>query len=96
MKRENKHYSREFKIKAVELSLQRGELTSVAKELGLRSDALSKWKKEYRESKFDTNFIKPTSKEEEELIRLRKELHETKLERDILKKAVSIFSKSDR
>ena len=31
----------------------------------------------------------------EELLRLRKELEETKLERDILKKAVGIFSKRD-
>jgi transposase len=34
------------------------------------------------------------SADELELKRLRKELQETKLERDILKKAVSIFSKS--
>jgi hypothetical protein len=30
------------------------------------------------------------------LIKLRKELYDTQLERDILKKAVGIFSKSDR
>jgi transposase len=34
------------------------------------------------------------SADELELKRLRKELQETKLERDILKKAVSIFSES--
>ena len=32
----------------------------------------------------------------DELLRLRKELKDVWLERDILKKAVSIFSKSDR
>lgn len=36
------------------------------------------------------------SKEEMEIARLKKELYETKLERDILKKAVGIFSTSDR
>jgi len=36
------------------------------------------------------------SNEELELRALRKELREVSLERDILKKAVSIFSKSDR
>ena len=34
-------------------------------------------------------------RKEEEIIRLKKELYEPKLERDILKKAVDIFSKSD-
>ena len=34
--------------------------------------------------------------EEREIERLKKELKEAQLERDILKKAVSIFSKSDR
>ncbi|WP_461630803.1 hypothetical protein [Labilibaculum euxinus] len=35
------------------------------------------------------------SPEQREIAQLRAELKETKLERDILKKAVSIFSKSD-
>ena len=35
------------------------------------------------------------SETEQELARLKKELRETQMERDILKKAVSIFSKSD-
>ena len=33
--------------------------------------------------------------EQKEIAKLKKELREAKLERDILKKAVSIFSKSD-
>jgi transposase len=36
------------------------------------------------------------SVEEQELKVLKKELREVRLERDILKKAVSIFSKSDK
>lgn len=36
------------------------------------------------------------SQEELELRQLRKELREVQIERDILKKAVSIFSKSDK
>ena len=43
----------------------------------------------------DFSKVKEVSAEEKEIKRLRKELAETKLERDILKKAVSIFSKSD-
>jgi transposase len=96
-KRQRTVYSREFKTAAVELSNQRGALSSVADELNITRDTLKRWKKDFNmgERKL-TSGPKTRSKEEEELIRLKKELYETKLERDILKKAVSIFSKSDR
>ena len=40
-------------------------------------------------------YHKPKDRKLSELQALKKELRETKLERDILKKAVHIFSKSD-
>ena len=94
--RKNK-YSLEFKLKALELVKERGNLLSVAQELNISHETLKNWKKgRYLGNDVNSSSIKLKSKEEEELIRLRKELYETKLERDILKKAVSIFSKSDR
>jgi transposase len=98
MRKERTHYSRDFKIKAVELSNQRGSLTDVASELGISRDTLKRWKKDFKIGKFDSinGNVKVRSKEDEEILRLKKELYEIKLERDILKKAVSIFSKSDR
>lgn len=96
MERQRTHYSREFKIKAVELSNQRGNMAAVAQELNVTRDTIKRWKKEYNAGKYNTGGVKSPSNEAEELRRLRKELYETKLERDILKKAVSIFSKSDR
>ncbi len=96
-KRQRTIYSREFKINAVELSNQRGALAAVAEELNITRDTLKRWKKEFNSGKMKLAAgMKTRSKEEEELVRLKKELYETKLERDILKKAVSIFSKSDR
>jgi transposase len=95
MRTQKRSYSIEFKIKAVELSNQRGSLSDVAQELNISSDNLKRWKKEYKDGKF-TGTIKIKSLEEQELIRLQKELADVKLERDILKKAVGIFSKSDR
>lgn len=98
MRKERTHYSRDFKIKAVELSNQRGSLTDVALELGISRDTLKRWKQDFKSGKFEatSSNAKVRSKEEEEILRLKKELYEIKLERDILKKAVSIFSKSDR
>jgi transposase len=95
METKKRSYSLEFKIKAVELSNQRGSLTLVAQELNINKDNLKRWKKEYADGKFNV-LSKTKSKEEIEISRLKKELYNAQLERDILKKAVSIFSKSDR
>ena len=98
MRKERTTYSQEFKIKAVELSNQRGSVNKAADELSISRESLRHWKREYKLGKFnpDGKVVKIRSEEQEELIRLKKELYEVKLERDILKKAVSIFSKNDR
>lgn len=94
MENTKKQYSLEFKLKAVELIHQRGSIIEVARELGVNRDTLKNWKNGRYIGAIDS--LKSKSKEQEENIRLRKELHEVKLERDILKKAVGIFSKSDK
>lgn len=94
-----KHYSQEFKIKAVELINQRGNLIEIAKELNMSKNTLINWQRLARKDKLlskGPSTVKIKSKEELENISLRKELYEMKMERDILKKAVSIFSKSDK
>jgi len=98
MRKERTYYSKEFKIKAVELANQRGNLSSVAKELDIRRESLKRWKEAYKAGMYNeaSPEVRTKSSDEAELIRLRKELYETKLERDILKKAVGIFSKNDR
>lgn len=96
MERQRRIYSLEFKLKAVELSNERGSLVSVANELNVSTDNIKRWKKEFNKGKLTNKSISIKSPEEQELIRLRKELADVKLERDILKKAVGIFSKSDK
>ena len=96
MERKKRIYSLEFKLKAVELSNERGSLLSVAQELNVSSDNIKRWKKEFSQGKLTGKTSPVRTKEEEELILLRKELADVKMERDILKKAVGIFSKSDK
>jgi transposase len=91
-------YDPEFKRMAVELCATGRTATSVADELGLRRDLVSRWCREHldnSESSFPGNGQKRMTAEEKELEQLRKELADVKIERDILKKAVSIFSKND-
>ena len=96
MERQRRIYSLEFKLKAVELSNERGSLVSVANELNVSTDNIKRWRKEFNKGKLTNKSVSIKSPEEQELIRLRKEIADIKLERDILKKAVGIFSKSDK
>ncbi len=98
MTKERQSYDREFKKKAVELSFARGNAKEIAEELGIRPELLYRWRREYQQ--YESNSFpgkgKPKMNEmEREVVRLKKELRDAKMEREILKKAVSIFSKSD-
>lgn len=71
---------------------------SVAQELSISRETLKRWKQEFNAGRFngDDPVGKLKTAEQEEIVKLKKALYESNLERDILKKAVSIFSKSDR
>ena len=87
-------YDKEFKINAVKLYLEGNKTQEVlAQELGIPKATYARWVMDYRESG-DKSFpgkgkIKVCN---EELFQLRKELADTRQERDILKKALAIFS----
>ncbi len=81
---------------AVDLSLVKRSIKNTADELGITPQILTRWRKEHSSAQ-TTNFGSRTgpSQEQQEILRLRKELKQAELERDILKKAVGIFSRSD-
>ncbi|MDQ0638868.1 transposase [Pedobacter sp. W3I1] len=81
-----------FRKMALDLAMVRGSIKEVAKELGISPNLLSKWRERQGTAKQD--LVNLT--EDQKLInKLQKELKEAQLERDILKKAVGIFSKGD-
>lgn len=91
-----KKYDNDFKVMIVEL-LKSGQKTkSVSQEYNLDSGTVNRWRREYEAKSGDFSKKRELSQEELELRQLRKELREVQIERDILKKAVSIFSKSDK
>ena len=85
-----------FKIMAVDLSVVKGSVAEVAGELDIDPSLLSKWR---RNPRYNGNKVLPDnpkiSPEEQELRVLRKRLKDAELERDILKKAIAIFSNGD-
>jgi transposase len=95
VRKESRHFSREFKRDAVQLVLEKGvPVRKVARDLDIHPNLLHQWRRMFM-AEGDTAFVgtgnlKP---EEAELKRLQKELEEVKEERDILKKALGVFSK---
>ena len=99
MRATRKKYSKEFKQKAIELSQVRGNVQDVSRDLGISADLIYRWRREFSKHPnlaFSGNGNVQLTEEQKELAKLKKELADVKMERDILKKAVSIFSVSDR
>ena len=79
----------------VELLKSGNKPKDVGKEYDLNPGMINRWKREFSARSGDFSKKKVLSEEAQELKALKKELRDVTMERDILKKAVSIFSKSD-
>lgn len=85
-------YDKEFKRSAVKLYLSSGKgLETIAKDLGLSRATLGHWVTQYKREG-ERSFPGSGHVIDEELKALKRELHLVRQERDILKKAVAIFS----
>ena len=87
-------FTKEFKQQAVQLVETSGKSkVQIAKDLGISDSALSRWCKEFREQGEEAFPGKGRQTEiEEENRKLRREIEILRQERDILRKAVSIFA----
>ncbi len=98
MDKSRRKFDKEFKLMAVNLCLSGKATREVAEDLGITVDLLNRWKREHRrfkEGSFSGHGNMNMTDEQKEIAKLKKELREAQLERDILKKAISIFSKGD-
>ncbi len=87
-----KRFDKEFKISAVKMVTQEGHKASeVARSLEIHPNQLYNWKRKYSDNG-DKAF--PGKGHLTEIAALRRKLREAEMERDILKKAVGIFSKT--
>jgi len=87
-----KQYTKEFKTEAVDLTRQPGmSLARVARDLDLNEGMLSRWRQELEGHK-NQAFPGQGNAHDAELRRLQRENEVLRQERDILKKAITIFS----
>lgn len=100
MSKPRRKYTKAEKLEVVKLSLENSEsVKDLALRFGISENTIYNWRSKYlknKEASFPGQGNKLMSDSDRKIQELEKELRETQLERDILKKAVGIFSKSDR
>jgi len=93
-----RNYTREFKIEAVKLLRNSDKsVDAMAETLGVSRSSLNRWRGEFRidpDQAFPGNGQR--KERDEEVAQLQKALREAQMENEILKKAVAIFTRSQR
>ena len=94
-KRSYRTFDKDFKVNAVKLVLEGSRsMTKVAAELGISANTLTNWKRDYLKDKENSfpgkGYQKP---DDAEMTKLRRQLALVTQERDILNKAIAVFTK---
>jgi transposase-like protein len=95
-KKNRRKFDRQFKVDAVRLLAESGKpVTEVARDLGVRDTVLHRWKRELAPGPDGKPSAGPLGKtpEQRELEDLKKKLAQVEEEREILKKAMAVFSR---
>jgi len=91
-------YSKEYKLDVIQQSYQRDNIRELADELGIDPGLIYAWRSEYKkkpQQSFPGKGIPNQTPEQKQLSKLKKELADVRMERDILKKAMGIFTKKN-
>ena len=95
---DRRRYDPEFKRDAVRLTEDPGRtVPEVAEGLGINSDLIYRWRRQQRENAelaFPGHGKMALTQDQERIRELEKRLKDTEMERDILKKAMAIFSRA--
>ena len=97
---QRRKYDLDFKRNAVQLTEEPGRtVTDVAENLGISKDLLYKWRRAQRVNKelaFPGNGREALTSQQQKIRELEKRLKNVEMERDILKKAMTIFSRASK
>ena len=87
-------FSREYKLAAVKKVVEQGlSYRQVARDLGIRDNLIHNWRKKFEADGTLTANSEISSSSEAELKRLREEVRQLRIEKEILKKAATFFAK---
>jgi len=100
MSKQRKKYTKAEKLEIVKQSLSDTEtIEQIATRFEVSKQSIYMWRNEYlkdEQTAFPGNGNMKMTESERRINELEKQLKEARLERDILKKAVGIFSKNDK
>lgn len=88
-------FNKEFKLDVINQSEHCGKITQLAADLGLRPELIYRWRAEFKDDpqrSFPGNGLPKQSPAEQELAAVKRELADVRTQRDILKKAMGIFT----
>ena len=92
MAEKRRQYSAEFKRETVQLIETSGKaVAQIARELGIKDNVLYRWRRQFGRAASSNG--QSVAEMEAELKGLRREVSVLRQERDVLKKAISIFSR---
>lgn len=87
-------YSEELKVTIVKLAESGRPIKELSQEYGVAKSTINNWRRAYRKNG-NSKVTVEMSSEQKRIRQLERQLADATLERDILKKAVRIFSKND-
>ena len=97
---QRRKYDPDFKRNAVHLTEEPGRtIAGVAENLGIAKDLLYRWRRAQRVDKelaFSGNGREALTSQQQKILELEKRLKNAEMERDILKKAMAIFSRASK
>lgn len=98
MKKKRGRYSNEFKQEVLRMAeTSEKSIADLERDLGLSSGLIRKWMQRYRVNEDESGLqLSEGSEAEAEIRRLKRELEVVKQERDILKKAIQVFSRDQK
>nr|MBS0036765.1 transposase [Saprospiraceae bacterium] len=100
MKKTRRKFDKSFKLEVVRRSLEETTVKALADELDIHPAVISKWRKGFLDTEdqqvlFTGNGNESLTDEQRKIKELQSALKDKDLEVEILKKAISIFSKRD-
>ena len=100
MSKMRKKFTKEERLEIVKQSFEPDiAVADLADNFGISPNTLTNWRRKFREENGiqpEGQGVKIMSDDERKIARLEKQLREMQLERDILKKAIGIFSNTDK
>ncbi len=93
-KKTRRRFDKQFKLDAVRLLNEGGRMIAqLSRDLGVSTNQLRRWNEKYGKGFLNANVLPVDSAESIENVKLKRELAQVTEEREILKKALAVFSR---